>query len=394
MTSKKQPKKCRNMMYEQQLRYLPGDMNVDAFFHHIETKLHPKRWAGIVHDHDYKADNKTPAEDHLHVMMQFENARSLAQVAKDIGDSSQYVEAWNDNVANGFAYLIHATSSARHKHQYSADQVHANFDYAGEIARIARTTVTRNGSRSSRKIDLLLDEIANGTLTLKEAKATLSGSEYAKAAKNLNRAHGLFLERKAQALKEEMTASNRQIQVHWIEGNTGSGKTRLAKYLASQLGEYFITTTHTDPFQYYQGEPVIILDEFRPNTIKYSELLAMFDPFSFGCVVMSSRYSNKTLAYHTIFVTSPYSPRAFYEATVSSSERDIDSVEQLYRRLTTNIEMYAGCKRLSILEYDEETKMMKSTKTAANPFCSNPQLSSDNNILNMLDWSNVKMPEK
>ena len=108
--------------------------------------------------------------------------------------------------------------------------------------------------------------------------------------------------------------------------------------MAERLGRYYLTTTLKDPFQFYQAEPVIILDELRPETIPYSEILAMFDPFSYGNVRMSSRYHNKALACRVFFVTSPYNPVAFYAGT-NKGKSSIDAPEQFYRRLTSVLHM-------------------------------------------------------
>ena len=395
MAGNKKPKKCRNMMYEQQIAHLPEGKTVDDLFQHIDDKLHPKRWAGIVHNRDLKADNKTLVDEHVHVMMQFENARSLNQVAKELGDEPQFIEAWNDNVENGFAYLVHATTNARHKHQYSADQVRANFNYIAELERITKKAKKVNNLRTASKIDLLLDMVASGDMTLKDAKSQLSGSEYARANKKLEAAHSLFLERRADILRADMKNNGQIVQVHWIVGDTGSGKTRLAKDMAERLGDYYITTTSKDPFQYYQAEPVVILDEFRPGHIDYQELLAMFDPFSYGNVRVSSRYYNKALACHTFFITSPFGPSGFYERTVPEKDRHVDKAEQLFRRITSLIEISSACQRIVVREYDEKTKRLVHTKTATNEYYQSKRTTVvENNILNLMDWLPVKEIQK
>ena len=48
------------------------------------------------------------------MMLQFDNARLVNQVAKDIGDNPERLQVWKGNVENGFSYLIHATDNARH----------------------------------------------------------------------------------------------------------------------------------------------------------------------------------------------------------------------------------------------------------------------------------------
>ena len=89
----------KNMMYQQQVKYLPAQ-TIDNLVDMIENKLKPKKYAVILHDKDTD-DNGTPKEEHIHAMMSFENAHSLASVAKQRGDKPQYIEAWKGNSNNG-----------------------------------------------------------------------------------------------------------------------------------------------------------------------------------------------------------------------------------------------------------------------------------------------------
>ena len=333
MAKNKQLRKCRNFMYEQQVAYLPNNMSVDEIYNHVEQNLKPKRMACILHDKDLKEDNKTPAEAHIHMMLQFENARSVNQVAKDIGDNPQQLEIWKGNVENGFSYLIHATDNSRHRHQYSCDEVRANFDYPATIARISKKVSKVLGIASANKINGILDLVGTGELTLADAKSQLSGSDYAKARDKLNKAHELFLYRSAEALYKEMVENNEMVLVHWFYGITETGKSYLAELLAKESGLlYYKTTTTIDPFQFYQAEPIIILDELRPEVIPYSELLSLINPFSRGKVAVSSRYCNKALSCRMIFITTPYNPIAFYQ---NYRLNYVDRGEQLYRRLSS-----------------------------------------------------------
>lgn len=350
MTKADESIKCRNMMYVQQVKHLPNNMCAAEMINIVANKLHPKKWAAIVHDKDKKADEKTPAEPQLHIMMQFENARSIDQIAKELGDEPQYVQKWDSRPINGFAYLIHATSGSRHLHQYSTDEVTANFDFVAEIKKAADKYSGSKASHNNSKIENLLNMIAKGDITLRHAKDLLSGAEYAKAAKKLDAAHSLYLERCSNSLYEQMMENNQIIAVNWFYGETETGKTFLAEKLAKDLGEYYKTTTTKDPFQFYQAEPVVILDELRPTSLEYSEILAMFDPFSGGKVKVSSRYYNKSLCCHTFFVTSPYSPEEFYENIGDSINRTIDRPEQFYRRITSVLRMTLDV--IEKMEYD------------------------------------------
>lgn len=167
------PMKTRAMMYEQQLDHLPR--LVDEMYRRIET-LAPKRYAGIVHDSD-TTDAGRPAAAHLHVMMEFQNPRSLNSIAKLLGDKPERIEAWKAGVENGFSYLCHRTDGARSKHQYDPKNVRSNFDYPALLASI-ESRVARTRSHSSIKV--LLDDLLEGRIDKESLISQLSGSEYAR----------------------------------------------------------------------------------------------------------------------------------------------------------------------------------------------------------------------
>lgn len=61
-----------------------------------------------------------------------------------------------------------------------------------------------------------------------------------------------------------------EVQVIWLTGPAGTGKTSLAKEYAKKKGQpYFIAGSSRDIFQGYAGEHTLILDELRPKTITY-----------------------------------------------------------------------------------------------------------------------------
>ena len=98
-------------MYVQNLEHLPFK-DLTECLEHIKKELNPIKYAGILHNKDVNGDGslKTP---HIHLMLQFENARSIDNVAKILKDRPQYIQQWKGDSTNGYSYLIHATTEAQ-----------------------------------------------------------------------------------------------------------------------------------------------------------------------------------------------------------------------------------------------------------------------------------------
>lgn len=357
ISKKSAPCRCRNMMYVQQLEHLPDGMTI-ANLAELVQKLSAEKWAFIIHDKD------VGEASHVHLFLQFKNYRSINSIAKLLGDKPQYIQKWDERPQNGFAYLIHATDSSRSDHQYSTDEVIANFDYKAMIDQITKSVAKASKFSFSKKLSDMLDLVAVGALTLEDAKAQLSGSEYSKAKQKLETAHGLYLERNAKAFREKMKSDGTPVRVYWFYGDTGTGKTREALKIAEKLGKFYKTTSVKDPFQNYEGEHVIVLDELRPNTFPYSELLAMFDPYNAGDVTVSSRYYNKHLACGIYIVTTPYSPYTFYQKMYLSTE---DHFDQLNRRITEVLRFEYD--KIFKTEYDVWSEVYIDLASMDNPYC-------------------------
>lgn len=239
----------------------------------------------------------------------------------------------------------------------------ANFDYIGYMNQMMRRASKVEGISSTNKVNDLLDLIGAGELSLKDAKNQLSGSVYAKNSDKLKKAQELHLERRAEALYRQMEENGELVEVHWLYGASETGKTFLAEKFAKEYGDYYIAVTTKDAFQYYQAEPTIILDELRPESIPFSELLAMFNPFSRGKVTASSRYYNKPLACRTFYVTTPYDPVEFYYAY---RLHHADSGYQLCRRLASVLMFDEDY--IYNMEYDEKSRCYSCVDKKDNPY--------------------------
>lgn len=183
--SKDKTPKAKNLMYEQQVKYLPaGVKTVDDVADLIERKLGPARYAVILHDQDV-SDKGLPSEPHIHAMMCFDNARHFSATAKKLGDKPQQIQKWDENADNGFAYLVHATTKARKagKFQYDPATVKANFNFPALIEKINAEVAEAKAKRQAdagMDMKAMLDVLYAGGITKEKLEKQLSGSQYAR----------------------------------------------------------------------------------------------------------------------------------------------------------------------------------------------------------------------
>ena len=130
--------------------------------------------------------------------------------------------------------------------------------------------------------------------------------------------------------RKDNTPPERDIKVHWLFGGTGCGKSYTYIELCEKHGDVNIyrVTDYDHPFDGYQGEPILILDEFR-GRISYSYLLTLIDKYRSQ---VSARYSNKMTLWTEVYITSPFLPTELYQKAAERND-GIDKLEQLTRRI-------------------------------------------------------------
>lgn len=116
------------------------------------------------------------------------------------------------------------------------------------------------------------------------------------------------IERVRQTVKaEEFRTIFRDMEVTYIWGRTGTGKTR---YVMEQQGyaAVYRVTEYEHPFDGYAGQETLVLDEYR-SQLKISELLNLLDgyPLELRC-----RYANKTACFTKVYIISNLSLQAQY----------------------------------------------------------------------------------
>ena len=80
----------------------------------------------------------------------------------------------------------------------------------------------------------------------------------------------------------------------------------------------------------YLGQRYLFMDELRDG-LKYSKILQMLQGYK---QQYHARFSNGLMLWEDVTITSVYAPEELFALLVPTGRRDIDSYEQLRRRLT------------------------------------------------------------
>ncbi len=267
-----------------------------------------KQWAYILHDKDDTAK-------HYHIYLNFGSSGvDTKQIGGWFGLQESQVEKIKGRKWNALEYLLHSDNKQKYKHQYEASEVIANFDFETEI--------------TNAKI--------------------LGDFENFSYAEQLDYVHGLPVSEKTSAFSkleklwklrcQWLTLhSDRKIEVMFIYGKGGTGKTYYAKKLLRQLKlDFCISSSSNDPLQDYLGQKAIILDDFRDRSFKtFEDCLKMLDNDTASSV--NSRFHNKVFNGEMIVITTSIPLNYWFHGKNSDgkyfSVKDED-FWQFYRRIS------------------------------------------------------------
>lgn len=100
-------------------------------------------------------------------------------------------------------------------------------------------------------------------------------------------------------LEEKYNTERRNVQVYYIYGETGTGKTRFVMDSFGYANVYKVTN-YEHPFDRYNGEPVLLLDEFR-SSLPFGDMLQYLDIYPCR---LPARYADKIACYDKVFIVS------------------------------------------------------------------------------------------
>jgi hypothetical protein len=125
----------------------------------------------------------------------------------------------------------------------------------------------------------------------------------------------------ARAVQLRMPVRNFVTEVHWFYGATGTGKTRAASELS--VDAYWKNPSH-QWWDGYCGQENVIIDDYRCDFCKFSELLRLFDRYPLQLQVKGGTVN---FLAKKLYVTAPRRPDDMWQ---NRCEEDIN---QLMRRI-------------------------------------------------------------
>ena len=286
----------------QQLKYLFEEQIQEA----IRGRRSIKYYAYILHDKDVYTEEDEKAnpehkagtlkEPHWHILLVFFDGQQqqIKYIAKWFGQPANTVEkVKSPRVEDAFAYLIH--QNAPTKHQYDVTEVKANFDYEAFIA--------QNAMFLDRK-DELISQIASGKITRSNMTDHVTSHEYTQFKRAIEDAFDYY--------DRANFTLDRNLDVIFVDGESGLGKTGIGKNFATQRGySCFISSVGTDMFDGYANEEVVVFDDIRDDCgLTFAQFLKTIDNHTNSRG--KSRFKNKNLTFcKAMFITTTLSMDEF-----------------------------------------------------------------------------------
>lgn len=113
------------------------------------------------------------------------------------------------------------------------------------------------------------------------------------------------------------------LKVIYIYGSTGTGKTRS---VYEKYSSAYRVSDYKHPFDNYNCEPVLVLDEFR-HQLSLSDILDICDIYP---IELPARYVNKFACYETVLIISNWPLEKQYE---DAQRNDVETYNAFLRRI-------------------------------------------------------------
>ncbi len=329
-----------------------------------------KHYAMIVHDKD-KDDAGNSKAPHIHAILELTSGYRFTNIASYFEIPVQQIEVIHakrpygkkkaTDIGLALSYLTHR--NAPDKYQYPDEAVIASEGWNWKLERAKSEARITKG-----ELGVILDAINDGTIALHNLSDYVDIHTYVQNKKEIDAAF------RYKAIKDG-TVHDRSIEVIFIHGSSGTGKTTIAKLFCEKQGlDYCVTGSDNDPFQDYSGQHALILDDLRPESFAPNDLLKILDNNT-GSLV-KRRYHNITLDVRVIIITSTTDIDNYFDQYYT------EDIIQLRRRCKTKIEI--SPETVTIYEYQSDTDTYQKVTEFTNPV--KKKYNTDTDSSHSLDW--------
>lgn len=312
-----------------------------------ESRKAISRYVYILHDKDTKPDG-TPKNPHYYILLKLKDSNNTEYIAKWFGIPENFVGRIKGRWADGLLYLTH--ENAPEKHRYEETEVKSSYDW------VADKKAHKRKVSEKKRMEEIVSMIASGEIRPYNYTDFITPQEYVKYASAIRTA----MNYRADTISQN---HNRQLEVIYIVGGSGCGKSTYAKQLAEEKGmSYYVSSGSNDVLDGYCGEECLILDDLRPSCLGLSDLLKLLDNNTSTSV--KSRYRNKILECRLIILTTVKEIDTFFAGVF---EHEDEPLRQFKRRCRTM--MRFSEERLEVSAYEDATDTYVPVKTFKNPIC-------------------------
>lgn len=215
---------------------------------------------------------------HTHVYLHCSQAVRFSKIKKEF--PCAHIECANGTAQQNVDYI--KKEGKWEKDKKKETNISETFEQRGEIP------VERQGKRND--LDALYDMINSG---MNNAEIIANDSSYILSIDKIDRAR--------QAIRSEKGKKIfRKLNVHYIFGPTGTGKTRNVMEIHGYENVCKIINYDRHPFDFYDGQSVLLFDEFR-SSLKIGDMLQYLDGYP---VNLPARYGDKVALFTDVYILS------------------------------------------------------------------------------------------
>lgn len=247
---------------------------------------------------------------HTHVYLVFENAVMFSTIQKRFYGA--HIEPAKGSNQENRDYVCKEGKWAESEKKET--NLPETFEESGELP----PEPERRQKYSEAVLTMLQDGASNAEI-IRELPAAINHIS------NLDRARQTLLE-------ERFRTAWRNLEVSYIWGKTGVGKTRsvMEKYGYENV---YRVTNYVHPFDQYQGQDVILFDEFRGG-IPLSDMLTYLDGYP---VMLPCRYADKVACYTKVYVVSNLPFEAQYPDVQLEQPASWEAFKQRFQSITCKL---------------------------------------------------------